>query len=115
MNQLSSILRDSGSGLHGRYFSFWCPGCDSAHNLKVEGEGAWSWNGSLVRPTFTPSIKVTWPANPDAEEEFKEWRTERICHSFVKDGRIQFLPDCTHKLAGQTVDLPDWTYNANIL
>jgi len=32
-----------------------------------------------------------------------------VCHSFVTDGRIQFLGDCTHTLAGQTVDLPDWT------
>ena len=29
------------------------------------------------------------------------------CHSFVTDGRIQFLADCTHPLAGQTVDLPE--------
>jgi hypothetical protein len=26
----------------------------------------------------------------------------------VTDGRIQFLSDSTHKLSGQTVDLPDW-------
>jgi hypothetical protein len=31
-----------------------------------------------------------------------------ICHSFVRDGRIEFLSDCTHRLAGQTVDLPDF-------
>jgi len=42
-----------------------------------------------------------------ASEEFKEWRTERICHSFITDGKIQFLSDCTHHLAGQTVDLND--------
>lgn len=30
-----------------------------------------------------------------------------VCHSFVTDGRIQFLSDCTHSLAGQTVDLPE--------
>lgn len=33
------------------------------------------------------------------------------CHSFVRDGKIEFLSDSTHKLAGQTVDLPplpDW-------
>jgi hypothetical protein len=29
------------------------------------------------------------------------------CHSFVTDGRIQFLSDSTHALAGQTVDLPE--------
>ena len=28
------------------------------------------------------------------------------CHSFVRDGGIQFLTDCEHGLAGQTVDLP---------
>lgn len=32
-----------------------------------------------------------------------------VCHSFVTEGRIQFLGDCTHALANQTVDLPDWT------
>jgi len=31
-----------------------------------------------------------------------------VCHSFVTDGRIQFLTDCTHALAGQTVDIPDF-------
>ncbi len=29
-------------------------------------------------------------------------------HSFVVDGHIQFLGDCTHELAGQTVDIPDF-------
>ena len=31
---------------------------------------------------------------------------ETVCHSFVNNGRIQFLLDCTHHLAGQTVNLP---------
>lgn len=89
---------------------FECPGCEMVHRI-MHGAGAgprWGWNGSKDRPTFTPSVKVTWPANPNAGEELKEWRTERICHSFVTDGRIQFLSDCTHELSGQTVDLPDW-------
>lgn len=30
---------------------------------------------------------------------------DEICHSFVTDGKIRFLNDCTHDLAGQTVDL----------
>lgn len=91
---------------------FWCPGCQSFHAVAVDSpfdNGArWGWNGSLEAPTFTPSVLVTYPANPDAEEEFKEWRTERRCHSFVIDGNIQFLNDCTHHLAGQTVPLPDY-------
>ncbi|WP_366931121.1 hypothetical protein [Microbacterium sp.] len=29
------------------------------------------------------------------------------CHSFVRDGRIEYLTDCTHPLAGGQVDLPE--------
>ena len=29
------------------------------------------------------------------------------CHSFVRDGKIRFLADSYHELAGQTVDLPE--------
>lgn len=94
-----------------RGVNFFCPGCDEFHSIWTEGNGPkWGFNGDYVKPTFTPSIKVTWPANPNAKEEFKEWRTERICHSFVTDGRIQFLGDCTHALAGQTVELPPWPH-----
>lgn len=89
---------------------FHCPGCDAPHSVNV-GEGSvprWGWNGSGDAPTFTPSLKVTWPANPNAAEEFKEWRTERVCHSFVTDGRIQFLDDSSkHSLRGWH-DIPDW-------
>lgn len=61
----------------------------------------WTWNGSLEKPTFQPSILVK--ANYTSID-----RLDDICHSFVVDGRIQFLGDCTHELAGQTVDLPLW-------
>lgn len=89
---------------------FKCPGCDCAHGVYVDGSNrpVWQWNGSMDAPTFTPSVKVTYPANPNALEAFKEWRKERICHSFVRDGKIQFLTDCTHALSGQTVEIPEW-------
>jgi hypothetical protein len=87
---------------------FECPGCGESHGIPVRGDHVWGWNGSVESPTFTPSILVRYPANPNAIEEFKEWRAERRCHSFVTDGRIQFLDDCTHSLSGKTVDLPDW-------
>ena len=32
----------------------------------------------------------------------------QVPRQFVVDGRIQFLGDCTHELAGQTVDIPGW-------
>lgn len=82
---------------------FYCPGCKVGHEVT----SAWQFNDDFENPTFSPSILVTWPANPNAIEKFKEWRTERRCHSFIKEGKIQFLDDCTHPLKGQTVELPE--------
>jgi hypothetical protein len=91
---------------------FFCPGCNEHHgiitNRGATGGPVWDFNGDLDRPTVSPSILVTWPANPDASEEFKEWRTERRCHSFIREGKIQYLSDCTHELAGQTIEIPEW-------
>lgn len=81
------------------WIAFHCPGCEGGHGIPVEGSHAWKWNGSLDKPTFQPSILVNvGGSNPTAP----------ICHSFVTDGKIQFLADSTHKLAGQTVEIPDW-------
>jgi hypothetical protein len=32
---------------------------------------------------------------------------DTVCHSWVTNGRIQFLSDCTHSLKDQTVELPE--------
>lgn len=80
---------------------FWCPGCDDAHQIVV---GTWSWNGDLERPTFSPSVLARFDVSPPNEH------MSTACHSFVTDGRIQFLGDSTHQLAGQTVDLPEWPH-----
>lgn len=108
------------TGGHGGV-SFFCPGCGYRHYVTT-GEGAparWSWNGDLEKPTLTPSVLVRsghYVPGSEAEDcwcTFEE-RTGRephfkcgVCHSFVTDGRIQYLGDCTHHLAGQTIDLPD--------
>jgi hypothetical protein len=99
---------------------FVCPGCDlegpgwagskilpvtwtpegATRSRYLKSDGAyWGFNGDLERPTFTPSILSRTPRG--------EGKPDFVCHSFVRDGRIQFLNDCTHALAGQTVDLPD--------
>ncbi|WP_444452027.1 DUF6527 family protein [Rhodobacter capsulatus] len=109
MGALGSKLRT----LEGGGLMFRCPGCGETHAVRVgEGSGPrWGWNGSGDAPTFTPSILVTWSEPSDVPEEFDDTSKDikRICHSFVTDGRIQFLSDCTHALSGQTVDLPNWT------
>lgn len=81
---------------------FECPGCQMAHCVAIGGDKQpiWGFNNDFEKPTFTPSIKVEWDVG-------KEHILKR-CHSFVRDGKIQFLNDCTHELAGKTVDLPEW-------
>ena len=114
MSQLSPILRATEGG--GLWFR--CPGCKEGHLIR-HGDGPgprWTWNGDALRPTFHPSVLVTreiWspPVTPENLEQWRQapWQQTKvahICHSFVTDGRMQFLPDCTHELAGQTVDLP---------
>lgn len=91
---------------------FMCPGCEMPHAIGYSGAGPlWMWNGSHERPTFSPSVAVSWSEPSDVPEEFDDSSKDiqRVCHSFVTDGRIQFLGDCTHKLVGQTVDIPDWS------
>lgn len=74
---------------------FICPGCNQRHAIS---EAIHSFNGDFDKPTFRPSVLVTWgKLQPD-------WR----CHSNVKDGMIQFLNDCSHELKGKTVPLPEF-------
>jgi hypothetical protein len=82
---------------------FQCPGCNHMHQLNTRPDGPrWTYNNDPDKPTFSPSI-LYWYDKPD--------NTKFVCHSFVTDGRIQFLGDCTHELANQTVDIPEWPYN----
>lgn len=76
-------------------FTFWCEGCEGYHGVWVFKpneitNAKWSWNGNLIHPTFSPSLVIN--------GKYK-------CHSFIRDGYIQYLTDCTHSLAGQTIQL----------
>lgn len=69
-----------------------CAGCGDAHACQVSGKAQspqWGWNGSLTKPTLTPSVLKHAPG--------------KRCHSFVRDGVVKFLGDCEHELAGQSV------------
>ncbi len=107
MSALSSKLRKASDGK----LMFRCPGCNELHGVAVGGGPGprWSWNGDAELPTFSPSILVTWNEPSDKEEEFDDPAMDRkmICHSFVTDGVIRFLTDCTHALAGTSVEIPD--------
>ena len=106
MSALGTKLRS----VEGGGIMFRCPGCNSSHRISVgEGPGPrWGYNGNPGAPTFTPSVLVTWTEPSDDPAEFDDVAKDKqlVCHSYITDGRIQFLSDCTHALAGQTVDLP---------
>lgn len=122
MSAASSKLRLGQDGA----VTFWCPGCKDYHTIYTgTGPGArWGWNGNSDRPTFTPSVLVRsghyapgfsnndncW-CKYNAEQGAKGEKPAPFkcgqCHTFITDGRIQFLGDCSHELAGQTVELPD--------
>jgi hypothetical protein len=61
----------------------------------------------MERPTFHPSIKVNRGPEPGPDGLAAPDSPDRICHSFVRDGRIEFCSDSTHAMAGQTVNLPE--------
>lgn len=99
MGLLSRILRSaSGDQLLWR-----CPGCNRPHAVRY-GPGGWTWEGGAERPTFNPSVLVKY----DGADAGRDGAPPAVCHSFVREGRMIFLADCTHALAGQTVPIPPW-------
>jgi len=76
-------------------YLFHCPGCKCDHSFttKHPTRSPWQFNGDMENPTFSPSLLV-WASRPEAR-----------CHLFLRDGKIQFLNDCHHELAGETVDM----------
>lgn len=97
---------------------FYCPACQQSHGFNL----TWQFNGDYQCPTVRPSILVrnghyderhrpsdscwcTFNAQrPDNPSSFKCFS----CHSHITDGKIEYGTDCTHHMAGQTVELPAW-------
>jgi len=61
-------------------------------NTTRKGTHCWTWNGDTEKPTVKPSI-------------ITRGGGDGVCHSFVNDGKVQFLGDCTHEYANKTLDL----------
>lgn len=88
---------------------FICPGCANGngsgyHMLPVNSttkSPSWNWDGNIEAPTLSPSI-LTHGIFTDGGYDPKG-----ICHSFLRNGVFEFLSDCTHQYAGQSVPMPD--------
>ncbi|WP_404711473.1 DUF6527 family protein [Sphingomonas sp. MMS24-J13] len=107
MKLLSPILKEVTDSAGGLYLWIYCPGCESEHSLRIRtphGDN-WSWNGNADRPTFRPSLLVRTCRAVDPSFVPEPGDPPEVCHSYIIDGRIQFLADSTHALAGQTIDL----------
>lgn len=105
--EMATRVRDCEGGR----LSYWCPACDTAHvvNVGKDGVPGWAFNGDYLKPTLNPSILVqgsVWRGRDiDNPLDPKCWQ-ELYCHSFVKDGMIEFCADSRHALAGKTVPIP---------
>ncbi len=87
----------------GKGYVFFCPGCGYYHSFQTElgsnpNRPIWTFNGDMEKPTFSPSLGIFM------------MMPEKRCHTFVRDGQIQYLSDCFHELRGQTIDMQeiDW-------
>lgn len=86
-------------------YMFFCQGCNNCHWFSTSGRSLsnpdkitgpkWQFNNNFEKPTIRASILVRLANN-------------KVCHSFITDGKIQFLNDCSHKLAGKTVELENF-------
>jgi len=95
--KIQEIANDPGT------YIFHCPGCGMLHQVPTKRAGGpnWSFNGSMQRPTFSPSLLIRFPHFDGSKD------VNLVCHSFVKDGNIQYLSDSSHELAGHTVEIPE--------
>jgi hypothetical protein len=103
-----------------RLLMLWCPGCDDAHQICIDGPQAWTWDGDRDQPTISPSILVTavqWA--PEYSFHRPNHRVapgeKTVCHSFVRAGVWDFLGDSTHVLAGQQVPMAPWPSDSPVL
>lgn len=104
-------------------YLFSCPGCQMDHIVYVSATPEyiarcgrlpfWGFTGGVDSPTFVPSLLVRWSDFPTEEQAARILAGEQVelaknvCHSFITDGKVRFLDDCTHAMKGKTVSLAE--------
>ena len=82
-----------------------CNGCDGKHYINTKernhNNALWRFNGDVSVPTFTPSVNISGKYEDDGMEILYR------CHFTITSGTMKYESDCTHSLAGTTIELPD--------
>lgn len=86
-------------------FGFNCSGCGHKHYIPVNGDSnTWSLTGGEENPSIEPSILNYEPVEKIIDGRSVTVKT-KVCHLFIKSGRIEYCSDSQHELAGKTVDM----------
>ena len=80
----------------GRGWLHYCPGCRQAHRIDTPPA---TFNGDEQFPTFSTKQRI--------EQYGQGGMLTRCCHYRIQRGRIEYLKETTHDLAGQAVLLPE--------
>lgn len=78
-----------------KVYQFICKGCNCTHNINCNSDnhGAWNYTTGTNGPTFKPYCRIKNGVN--------------VCQFNIVDGQITYDQSCTHKFAGQTIELPE--------
>ena len=71
--------------------------------IAIPKNRGWVFNGDYVEPTFSPSMNETWGREGQTRIDLAADPHPNRNHCFIRAGHIEYLSDCTHSMAGQTV------------
>ena len=74
-------------------YTFFCPACGTHHWFSTTGRepNNHCFNGDMHRPTVSPAIITV--------------TGKHRCCLYIRGGYLQYLPESTHDLAGQTIKM----------
>lgn len=91
-----NIDEETGKKYHHTQYLYNCLGCGYEHAFQLKSDGGFhEFNMNLDKPTISPSLLQNFVAG-------------KTCHSFIRNGFIEYLGDCNHNFAGKTIELPDY-------
>lgn len=83
----------NGEKYHHTQYLYYCEGCKTSHAFGLKSEGGnHDFNMDLNNPTVSPSLVANFSPGT-------------MCHSFIRNGKIEYLNDCWHDLKGRTIEL----------